>query len=83
LADRYAYVREIEEISAQVGGSIGRPVGLTFSIDPSVLGSLVDLRQFGDTVTTVSLVTDEILGAWLDKHRDLKKDGLTKIRYWQ
>jgi hypothetical protein len=78
LADRYAYVREIEERSAQVGGSIGRPVSLTFSIDPSVLGSLVDLRQFGDTITTVSLVTDEILGAWLDKHRDLKKDGLTK-----
>lgn len=47
LADRGSYVREIQERSAQDNGTIGRPVSLTFSIDPHVLESLVDLRQFG------------------------------------
>jgi hypothetical protein len=34
---RDAYVREIEERSAQDSGSIGRPVSLTFSIDSRFL----------------------------------------------
>jgi hypothetical protein len=77
LTEREAYVREITERSAQENGSIGRPVSLSFSIDPPVLESLVDLRQFGNHVTKVSEVTDELLLAWLEKHRDIKKDGLT------
>jgi hypothetical protein len=77
LTEREAYVREITERSAQENGSIGRPVSLSFSIDPRVLESLVDLRQFGEDVTKVSEVTDEVLLAWLENHRDIKKDGLT------
>jgi hypothetical protein len=77
LTDRDAYVREIQERSVQENGAIGRPVSLTFSIDPFILESLAELRQFGSNVTTVASVTDAILQGWLEKHRDLKKDGLT------
>jgi hypothetical protein len=41
LSDRDTYVREIEERSTQGIGAIGRPVSLTFSIEPFVLESLV------------------------------------------
>jgi hypothetical protein len=61
LTDRVSYVREIEERSAQDNGTIGRPVSLTFSIDPHVLESLMDLRQFGAEVDTVANVTDAVL----------------------
>jgi hypothetical protein len=47
------------------------------SIDPPVFESLVELRQFGNEMTKVSEVTDELLLAWLERHRDVKKDGLT------
>jgi Reverse transcriptase (RNA-dependent DNA polymerase) len=77
LTDRDAYVREIDERSAQGNGRIGRPVSLAFSIDPSVLLSLVELQQFGAEVTKVESVTDSVLLTWLEKHRDLKKDGLS------
>jgi hypothetical protein len=46
LPDHASYVREIQELSAQDNGTIGSPVYLTFSVDPHVLESLVDLRQF-------------------------------------
>jgi hypothetical protein len=77
LIDRDAYVREIEERSARDNGSIGRPVSLTFSIDPQVLESLVDLRQFGADNILVALVTDELLRSWLEKHREIRKDRLS------
>ena len=77
LADRGSYVREIQERSAQDNGTIGRPVSLTFSIDPHVLESLVDLRQFGADIVAVANVTDEILQTWLEKNGEIKKDSLS------
>jgi hypothetical protein len=77
LTERDAYVREIQERSAQENGTVGRPVSLTFSIDPPVLESLVELGQFGAEVTRVDLVTDPVLRKWLDNHQDIKKDGLS------
>jgi hypothetical protein len=73
LTERDAYVREIEERSAQENGTVGRPISLTFSIDPPVLASLVELGQFGVEVTEVDLVTDTLLRTWLNKHQDIKK----------
>jgi hypothetical protein len=46
-------------------------------VDPPVLESLVELGQFGVEVTKVDLVTDTLLRTWLDKHQDIKKDGLS------
>jgi hypothetical protein len=77
LADRVSYVREIQERSAQDNGTIGRPVSLTFSVDPHVLESLVDLRQFGAEVVTIANVTDAILQTWLEKNGEIKKDSLS------
>jgi hypothetical protein len=77
LTERDAYVREIAERSAQQKGPIGQPVSLTFSVDPPILESLVELGQFGDEVKEVSEVTDGTLRKWLDSHRDIKKDGMT------
>jgi hypothetical protein len=77
LIDRDTYVREIEERSSQDNGAVGRPVSLTFSIDPQVLESLVDLRQFGAEVAAVAEVTDAVLLDWLEKHRDYKKDSFS------
>ena len=47
LSDRAAYVREIGERNKQNGEAKGTPVSLVFSIDPSLLASLVDLRRLG------------------------------------
>jgi hypothetical protein len=77
LTERDAYVREIEERSAQENGTVGRPVRLTFSVDPPVLESLVELGQFGVEVPKVDLVTDTLLRTWLDKRQDVKRDGLS------
>jgi hypothetical protein len=77
LTERHAYVREIEERSAQENGMIGRPVSLTYSVEPSVLESLVELGQFGSEVTSLADVTDEILTEWLGQHWEIKKDGLS------
>jgi hypothetical protein len=60
LSDRDTYVREIEERSAQGNGAIGRPVSLTFSIDPFVLESLVELQQFGADIANVASMTDAV-----------------------
>jgi hypothetical protein len=76
LIDRDAYVWEIEERSAQDNGRIGRLVSLKFSIDPQVLESLMDLRQFGADIILVALVTDDLLRSWLEKHREIRKDRL-------
>jgi hypothetical protein len=54
LSDREAYTREIAERTSQDGTSIGRPVSLRFSIEPSVLHSLVDLRQLGESIDHIS-----------------------------
>jgi hypothetical protein len=80
LTDRASYVREIEERSAQDNGTIGRPVSLAFSIDPHVLESLVDLRQFGAEVTAVADVTDAVLLTWLEKNGKIKKDSLSSAK---
>jgi hypothetical protein len=80
LTDRVSYIREIEERSAQDNGTIGRPVSLTFSIDPHVLESLVDLRQFGAEVDTVANVTDAVLLTWLEKNGEIKKDSLSSSK---
>jgi hypothetical protein len=48
LYDRASYVREVEERKKQAGTITGTPVSLSFSIDASLLASLVDLRQLGD-----------------------------------
>jgi hypothetical protein len=77
LSDRDTYVREIKEQSEQGNGAVGRPLSLTFSIDPFVLKSLVKLQQFGAYIATLASVIDAVVRAWIEKHRDLKKDGLT------
>jgi hypothetical protein len=77
LTERDAYVREIEERSAQENGTVGRPVSLMFSVNPPVLECFVELGQFGVEVTKVDLVTDTLLRTWLDEHRAIKKDGLS------
>ena len=77
LTERRSYVREIEERNAQGNGTVGRPVSLNFSVDPSILESLVELGQLGPAVKSVSEVTDAVLSTWLEKHSDLKKDGLS------
>ena len=77
LTERRSYVREIEERNAQGNGTVGRPVSLNFSVDPSILESLVELGQLGPAVKSVSEVTDAVLITWLEKHSDLKKDGLS------
>jgi hypothetical protein len=80
LTERDAYVREIAERSVQGNGVIGRPVSLTFSVDPTLLLSLVELRLFGAEVPTVASVTDAVLLNWLEGHRDLKQDGLSATK---
>jgi hypothetical protein len=77
LTERDAYSREIEERSAQENGTVGRPVSLKFSVDHPVLESFDELGQFGVDVTKVDLVTDNLLRTWLDKHQEIKKDGLS------
>jgi hypothetical protein len=77
LTERHSYVREIEERTTQGNGIVGRPVSLTFSVDPSALASLVELGQFGPAVQTVASITDNVLLNWLEKHSDLKKDGIS------
>jgi hypothetical protein len=77
LTERRSYVREIEERNAQGNGTVGRPVSLNFSVDPSILESLVELGQLGPAVKLVAEVTDEVHITWLEKHSDLKKDGLS------
>jgi hypothetical protein len=80
LTDRVCYVREIEEWSAQDNWKIGRPFSLTFSIDPHVLESLVDLREFGAEVAAVADVTDATLLTWLEKTGEIKKDSLSSSK---
>jgi RNase H-like domain found in reverse transcriptase/Reverse transcriptase (RNA-dependent DNA polymerase)/Integrase zinc binding domain len=77
LRDRDAYVREIKERKDQEGQVIGKPVSLTFSIEASLIESLVDLRQFGSTIDTVAKVTDVHVQAWLDKHREVNPESLS------
>jgi hypothetical protein len=45
LRDRDTYVREIKERKDQEGQTIGKPVSLTFSIEASLIESLVDLSS--------------------------------------
>jgi hypothetical protein len=80
LIDRDIYVREIEERSSQDNGAFARPVSLTFSIDPQVLESILDLRQFGAEVAAVAEVTDAVLLSCLEKHRDCKNDSLSAVQ---
>jgi hypothetical protein len=61
LTERHSYVRDIEERTTQGNGIVGRPVSLTFSVDPSALASLVELGQFGPAVQTVASITDNVL----------------------
>jgi hypothetical protein len=77
LRDRDAYVREIKERKDQEGQAIGKPVSLTFSIEASLIESLVDLRQFGSTIDTVEKVTDVHVQTWLDKHREVNPESLS------
>jgi RNase H-like domain found in reverse transcriptase/Reverse transcriptase (RNA-dependent DNA polymerase)/Integrase core domain/Integrase zinc binding domain/Chromo (CHRromatin Organisation MOdifier) domain len=77
LKDRAAYLREIAERTMQDGTVVGRAVSLQFSVDPSLLESLVDLRQLGEEIDTISKVTDESVQSWLDEHCELKKDTLS------
>jgi hypothetical protein len=74
---REAYVREIEELNAQVGVENGRPVSLAFSIDAMLLTSLVDLRRLGADIDTVDKVSDNAVQSWLDANCDVKKDGMS------
>jgi hypothetical protein len=74
LTERRSYVREIEERNAQGNVTVGRPVSLNLSVDPSFLKSLVKLSQLDPAVKSVAEVTDAMLSTWLEKHSDLKKD---------
>jgi hypothetical protein len=47
LCDRAAYVWEIEECSNQADTFTAIPVSLYFSVDASLLASLVELRRMG------------------------------------
>jgi hypothetical protein len=77
LYDRASYVREVEERKKQAGTISGTPVSLSFSIDASLLASLVDLRQLGDEIDSVEKVTDDTVQRWLDAKCEIKKDGLS------
>jgi hypothetical protein len=77
LSDREAYTREIAERTTHDGNSIGRHVSLRFSIEPSFLQSLVDLRQLGESIAHISTVTDTVIETWLDAHADVKRDTLS------
>jgi hypothetical protein len=77
LYDRASYVSEVEERKKQTSTITGTPVSLSFSIDASLLASLVDLRQLGDEIDTVEKVTDNLLQCWLDANCDIKKDGFS------
>jgi hypothetical protein len=77
LSDREAYTREIAERTTHDGNSIGRHVSLRFSIEPSFLHSLVDLRQLGESIDHISTVTDTVIETWLDAHADVKRDTLS------
>jgi hypothetical protein len=80
LREREAYVREINERKAQDGITFGKPVSLTFSVDPAVLASLVDLCQLGTHIDRISIVTDAIISKWLESHQEVKKDTLSASR---
>jgi hypothetical protein len=77
LTERRSYVMEIEDRNAQGNGTVGSPVSLNFSVDPSILESLVELGQLCPSVKSVAEVNDAVLNTWLEKHSDLKKDGLS------
>jgi hypothetical protein len=77
LSDQEAYTREIAERTSQDENCIGRPVSLRFSIEPSVLHSLVDLRQLGESIDHISKVTDMVIETWLDAYADFKRDTLS------
>jgi hypothetical protein len=77
LLDGRAYVREIEERNKQAGEAKGTPVSLAFSIEASLLDSLVDLRRLGEQIDTTAKATDAVLQQCLETHSDVKKDGLS------
>jgi hypothetical protein len=77
LRERAAYEREIVERKRQAGTSQGSPVSLVFSIEPTILESLVDLLQFGEDIQTTQDVTDDHVRSWLDARKEVKKDALS------
>jgi hypothetical protein len=77
LREREACEAEIAERNRQAGAQIGMPVSLKFSLDQCSLESLIDLRQFGETVDSPTLLTDDLVRKWLDSHREVKKDTLS------
>ena len=80
LSDRAAYVREIGERNKQNGEAKGTPVSLVFSIDPSLLASLVDLRRLGRQMYSVDKVSDAVLQKRLEDNSCAKKDGLSTLQ---
>jgi hypothetical protein len=56
---------------------LGKPVSLTFSVDPAVLASLVDLCQLGTQIDHINKVTDAVISQWLESHKEVKKDTLS------
>jgi hypothetical protein len=66
LREREAHEAEISERNRQAGAQIGMPVSLKFSLDQCALESLIDLRQFGETVDSPTLLTDDLVRKWLD-----------------
>jgi hypothetical protein len=83
LREREAYVREINERKAQDGITLGKPVSLTFSVDPAVLASFVDLCQLGTQIDHINKVTDAVISQWLESHKEVKKDTLSasQVKY--
>jgi hypothetical protein len=77
LLDRVSYEREIEERKKQEGITNGTPVSPVISVEASVLESLVELRLLGESTADVKDVTVEVVGRWLDSHREVKKDALS------
>jgi hypothetical protein len=77
LREREAYEAEISERNRQACAQIGMPVSLKFSLDQCPLESLIDLRQFGETVESSTLLTDDLVRKWLDSHREVNKDTLS------
>jgi hypothetical protein len=72
-------VREINERKAQDEITLGKPVSLTFTVDPAVLASLVDsgLCQLGTQIDHINKVTDAVISQWLESHKEVKKDTLS------
>jgi hypothetical protein len=77
IRERKAYEAEIGERNRQAGVCIGTPVSLKFSVDQSALESLIDLRIFGETVGSLSVLTDDLVHTWLDSNQEVKKDTLS------